>query len=55
MFPDSVEDYKERLSKTNDFISLKSLNYKIAKDMRDNKDRKAIQRSKNIRITRRVY
>lgn len=55
MFPDSVEDYKERLSKTNDFISLKSLNYKIAKDMRDNKDRKAIQRSKNVRITRRVY
>ena len=55
MFPDSVADYKERLSKTNDFIALKSLNYKIAKDMRDNKDRKAIQRSKNARITRRVY
>lgn len=54
-FPNRCVDYMERLLVTDDYVSMYSLHSKIARDMRNNKMRKANKRAKELHKSIREY
>lgn len=54
-FPNSCLDYDRKLRATDDYRAMNSIHSKIAKDMRNNKERKAHKRAKELHKSIREY